>query len=195
MVGEIIRDLPIGDVKPNPKNPRRRTNTESIKRSIIVNGFRTPVIIDENNMLLAGHGRVVALQELEYQTIPLVVKYSDLTEQQKMDFMVRDNKTTELAEWDMSKLTVEFSGLELKDLGFDILRGNNIEQTTAELPLEFDVNREMDYIVVFSDNDEDFMFLHSKLGLGEVMHPKSHRVGRARAVNAKKLIELLERQI
>lgn len=185
---EILTDFTLSNLQDNPDNPRRHTNIEAIKRSIIKNGFRTPIIVDEKNVILAGHGRKIAMQELGQTVVPIVVKFYDLTEEQKKDFMIRDNRTTEMAEWDLTKLYNQFDPMQLKDLGFDILR----EQPSVkeQMKLEMEINRQMDYIVMFFDNESDFVYCVNKFGLEEVMNAKNKRIGRARVVDAKKVMSL-----
>lgn len=191
MKKEILENVSISDIKEYVRNPRVH-NMEAIKRSIEKNGFRGAILVDENNIILAGHGRFKALKELGWDKIPIVIKYSDLTIEQKKDFRVRDNKTTELADWKMDILVADFNELELKDFGFDILREIEGIGKMEEVGIEFEVNREMDFIVIFCDSETDFVFLCDKFGLKRVKHPKNKGVGVGRLVSAKTVMELMK---
>lgn len=187
----VHKDVPVNQPTDNPRNARDHVNIEDIKRSITLNGFRVPIIVDEGWVILSGHGRRRALRELHNETIPIVIQFMDLTQQQKEDFLVRDNKSTELGSWDMSKLFVQFEPLVLRDLGFDLLR-DKPDASLENVRLEFDVNRKQDFVVLYCETEEDFVHVCEKLGLGKVMHPKNRKVGIGRIVSCKKFLEILK---
>ena len=85
-------EINLSDLKPHPKNPKDH-DLEAIKDSIKHNGALDPIEVDENNVILSGHGRWVALQELDY-TKDKVIKYTGLTEKQKENYILRANTTT-----------------------------------------------------------------------------------------------------
>jgi hypothetical protein len=106
---------------PYERNARKNDNAVSeVAKSIQRTGYRTPIIVDENMVVLAGHTRLKAIKKLGWTEIPFIIQYTDLDEKQKQEYRIRDNKTGELAEWDFDILEADFSSDELLDFGFDI---------------------------------------------------------------------------
>ena len=104
----------LGDLKPYENNPRKNENAvpyvmESIKRY----GFKNPIIIDKDGVIVAGHTRYLASIELGLDTVPCIIA-DDLTEEQIKEFRLVDNKTSEFAGWDFDMLADE-----LQELDFD----------------------------------------------------------------------------
>lgn len=106
------------ELKPYPRNSKEHT-TEQIKRiaaSIEEFGLNSPVIVDEDNVILVGHGRVEAAIKLGLPTIP-VYKKTGLTEAQKRAYRIIDNKCSSDTGYNYSNLGVELAALV--DMGFD----------------------------------------------------------------------------
>ena len=103
-------------------NPRK--NDEAVKyvaNSIKEFGFKVPVIIDKNNVIVAGHTRIKAAKELKIDKIPCIIA-DDLTDEQIKAFRLADNKVAEFAEWDEELLEKELDGifnLDMEGLGFE----------------------------------------------------------------------------
>src|ERR1700732_4077552 len=118
-----IEWIPIGAVRPNPRNPRTHSKKQIklIAASIKKFGFLNPVIVDDANMVLAGHGRLEAAK-LEGLTHAPVVRFGHLTAAQKRAYVIADNKLAEQAGWDREILAIELG--ELCDVmpaeGFDV---------------------------------------------------------------------------
>ena len=118
---EIIK-LKIADIVPYDKNPRKNDGAvDAVAESIKQCGYCAPIVIDEDNVILAGHTRLKALKKLKYKECECVRKVG-MTEEQKRKYRLLDNKTNELAEWDMDLLKGELDGLDFLDFdfGFDI---------------------------------------------------------------------------
>lgn len=99
---------------PYDNNPRFNDNAvESVANSIREFGFINPVIIDSNNVIIAGHTRYKACRQLGITQIPCIVA-ENLTPEQIKAFRLADNKTGELAEWDLDKLQKELIELEFE---------------------------------------------------------------------------------
>src|SRR5215207_11403040 len=118
-----------GELKPNPRNARRRTKREvqRIADSIKSAGNLQPIVVDENDVILAGHGRLAAAKLLGLEMVP-TIKAVGLTDTQKRLFAIADNKLAENAGWDRELLASEFAelaallekeGLDLTLTGFD----------------------------------------------------------------------------
>lgn len=188
---KFLANVPVEDLTPNPSNARLHRNREAIKRSILKNGFITPIIVDEEKMILAGHERLEALKDLDEETVPSVVQVFGLTDEEKKDFVVRDNKAGEDVDWDFAKLSEMFNELQLRDMGFDIGRAAEVDAVPS-VGVGFEVNKMQDFIVLHCTTEEDFVYLLDKLGLQKVKYPKNKAVGHGRLVDAKKVIQLLE---
>lgn len=114
--------MQVADIKPYKNNPRHNDNAvEAVAESIKQCEYIAPIIVDENNVILAGHTRLKALQKLG-KTEAEVMQVTGLTEAQKKKYRLLDNKTNELAEWDIDLLEVELADIDFDgfDFGFDI---------------------------------------------------------------------------
>ena len=104
-------------------NPRKNDKAvDAVANSIKSFGFKVPIIIDKNNVLVCGHTRVKAAKKLGIDEVPCIIA-DDLTEEQIKAFRIADNKTAELADWDVDKLIDELKGIEIdmQQFGFDDL--------------------------------------------------------------------------
>ena len=116
---------PIGKIKPYEKNPRKNDEAvRFVKNSIEQFVFKNPIIIDGDGVIVAGHTRYKAAQELGLQEVP-TISADDLTPEQVKAFRLADNKTAEMAEWDLDLLDEELEELELdeidmSDFGFSV---------------------------------------------------------------------------
>lgn len=107
------------DIKPYPDNPRKNDGAvDAVAESIRQCGYVAPIIVDEDDVILAGHTRYKALQRLGYTEAQVIVK-EGLTEEQKRKYRLLDNKTNELADWDLDLLSIELDGLNFGDLDLD----------------------------------------------------------------------------
>lgn len=128
MQKEIVENIKLSNVHPYERNARKNDHAvKEVIKSIQRTGYRTPIIIDEKNIILAGHTRYKAMQKLGWKEIPFVVRYADLTEDQKQEYRIRDNKAGEFAEWDFEILEADFSVEQLIDFGFENKNIDNID--------------------------------------------------------------------
>lgn len=112
-----IKDLKITDLKPYEKNPRMNDNAVPyVANSIKEFGFKVPIIIDKKNVIVAGHTRYKAAQQLGLETVPCIIA-DDLTPKQIKAFRLADNKTAEKAEWEAEFLSDELKELLDVDMG------------------------------------------------------------------------------
>ena len=109
----------VDDLIPYAMNSRTHSESQvtQIAASIKEFGFLNPVIVDGNNGIIAGHGRVMAAKKLKLNEVP-IIEASHLTESQKKAYIIADNKLAMNADWDIGILKVELEGL--KDFGFDL---------------------------------------------------------------------------
>lgn len=111
--------MKLKDIRPYPNNPRKNdTAVEAVAESIRQCGYVAPIIVDENGVILAGHTRYKALKALGRSEAEVVVK-EGLTEEQKKKYRLLDNKTNELADWDLELLAHELEGLDFGALNLE----------------------------------------------------------------------------
>lgn len=115
----IVHNIAIDEIKIYENNPRKNDQAvEGVKKSIKEFGFKVPMIITSDKVIIAGHTRLKAAQQLGYKEVPCVIA-DDLTEDQIRAFRIADNKTAETAKWDFELLKAELEGLEDMFTGFD----------------------------------------------------------------------------
>jgi ParB-like chromosome segregation protein Spo0J len=109
----------LADLREFPNNPRTHSAEQitEIVLSIQQFGFNNPILIDETNTILAGHGRYFAAKKLKLKDLPCVI-VGGLTDEQKLAYVIADNKLALNADWDYETLCFELDGL--RDAGFDI---------------------------------------------------------------------------
>ena len=114
----LIVDRPLSEIRPYEKNPRRnRDAVKAVADSIREYGFRQPIVVDEDGVILAGHTRFEAAKRLELDTAPVHVA-EGLTADQARAYRIMDNRSQENAAWDEELLKFEFEGL--MESGFDL---------------------------------------------------------------------------
>lgn len=116
---EIV-NVNIDDLIPYENNPRNNERAiEKVANSISEFGFKVPIIIDTNNVIVCGHTRYLAAKQLEIAQIPCIMA-NDLTEEQIKAFRLVDNKTSEFASWDYDMLSLELDeiDIDMTDFGF-----------------------------------------------------------------------------
>lgn len=115
--------IDINALTPYENNARTHSpdQLEMIGNSIKEFGFINPVIIDENNMILVGHGRVMAAKNIGIKQVPFR-RVTNLTEDQKKAYIIADNKLSDLGGWDDELLLAELESIELdmSQFGFDL---------------------------------------------------------------------------
>ena len=116
-----LKKLKLTEIKPYGKNPRKNDGAvDAVAESIKQCGYCSPIVVDENYEVLAGHTRLKALKKLGRKECEVVVK-EGLTEEQKQKYRILDNKTGEFAEWDLDILQEQLKDLDFEgfDFGFD----------------------------------------------------------------------------
>ncbi len=164
-----IKYMNIRDLKPYKKNAKKhnKEQVEQIANSIKEFGFTQPVIIDKNNEVVAGHGRILGAKKAGLKQVPTVC-LEELTEEQIKAYRLVDNKLNE-SEWDVPLLNEELE--TLTDLSMDMF-GFTLEKVADEmLDVEPDVhfteilNEENNYIVLKFDNKIDWINAMGLLGI------------------------------
>jgi len=113
--------FPTTSLKPHPQNPRVHTDKQvgQIAQSIEAFGFNVPILVDDRQNVVAGHGRLLAARKLGWNTIP-VIKLNHLTESQYSAFLIADNRLTENSSWDERLLGEQLKVLSELELDFDL---------------------------------------------------------------------------
>lgn len=133
-----ITNKKIEEIKPYEKNPRK--NDEAVKyvaESIKQFGFKVPIVIDKDGVIVAGHTRYKASKVLGLEEVPCIIA-DDLNEEQIKAFRVADNKVAEKSEWDFDLLEEELDGIfniDMSAFGFEM----EFEEETTENIEETDV--------------------------------------------------------
>ncbi len=112
-----VRDMPIDDVIPYHRNPRKRAAVEKVANLIAEYGWRQPIVADENNIVIVGHTRLAAAHLLGLKIVP-VEDGSDLSPVQVKGYRIADNRVHEDGSWDDEMLVLEMG--ELSEEGFDM---------------------------------------------------------------------------
>lgn len=116
-----IIEKKLTELKKYEKNPRRNDQAvDAVAASIRNFGFKVPIIIDKDNVIVAGHTRLKAARKLGLETVPCIIA-DDLSPEQIQAFRLADNKTAELAEWDPDLLLQELGQItiDMEQFGFD----------------------------------------------------------------------------
>ena len=138
-----ISYIAVSDIRPYKSNPKIHKNKQiqQIANSISEFNFNNPILIDENNVIIAGHGRLLAAKHLNMQEVP-VIRLTHLTEAQKKAYRIADNKLTENGEWDFDLLKLEFEDLNNLELDFNLdITGFD----TADIDIMLDNNLQENY--------------------------------------------------
>ena len=125
-----IETLAISSITPYPNNPRKNAGAvDAVAESIRQCGYCSPIVVDENMVILAGHTRLMAVKKLGWDSVEVCIK-EGLTDIQKRKYRLLDNKTSEIAGWDFDILTEELDGLDFD--GFDFGFGIDGEEEVVE---------------------------------------------------------------
>lgn len=117
-----ILELSVDELIPYENNPRKNDEAvDKVALSISAFGFKVPIVIDANNVIVTGHTRLKAAKKLGLKMVPCI-KADDLTEEQIKAFRLADNKVSEFSEWDEEKLMKEleaFGDIDMSLYGFE----------------------------------------------------------------------------
>tara|TARA_Y100000114_G_scaffold27139_1_gene22824 strand:- start:1505 stop:2653 length:1149 start_codon:yes stop_codon:yes gene_type:complete len=165
-----VKNTDINDIKPYDKNPRN--NAKSIHKvadSIAEFGFRQPIVVDEDMIVLAGHTRLLASKQLGLKKVPVHIA-DGLTNAQKKAYRIMDNKSSEDSEWDQDLLN-----LEIKDL----IEDNYDLNMTGFTPEQIDALSVLTESILEGKTDEDSIPeppKEPKSKLGDIYELGHHRL-------------------
>lgn len=125
----------VSELKPYENNPRNNDNAvEYVANSIKEFGFKVPIVIDKDNVIVTGHTRLKASEKLGLKEVPCIIA-SDLTEEQIKAYRLADNKVSEVAEWNLNLLGEELDGIlniDMESFGFGDLEDIDIKLEQIE---------------------------------------------------------------
>ena len=203
------KDKSVDDIIPYENNPRHNDNAvEYVANSIKEFGFKVPIIIDKENVIVTGHTRLKAAEKLGLKEVPCIMA-EDLSEEQIKAFRIADNKVSEYSTWDLGKLDLELADLDIDMSQFGILENDEEEISDLEEKekpeIEFTevLGEEHNYIVLYFDNDVDWLQAESlfdikpKMNLStridENISSSMERVSVGRVINGAKALESLRK--
>ena len=159
-----IIEKKLSDIKPYEKNPRKNDNAvEYVANSIKSFGFKVPIVIDKDGVIVAGHTRYKASKKLGLEKVPCIIA-DDLTDEQIKAYRLADNKVSEKSEWDFDLLFDELS--EIGDL---------IDMSAFDFDVNIDIERESSGEAQ-EDNFEPELPENPKAKLGDIYQLGNHRL-------------------
>jgi len=165
-----IKNTDINDIKAYDKNPRNNANSiDKVADSIAEFGFRQPIVVDEDMIVLAGHTRLLASKQLGLKKVPVHIA-EGLTNAQKKAYRIMDNKSSEDSEWDKDLLN-----LEIKDL----IEDNYDLNMTGFTPEQIDALSVLTESILEGETDEDSVPeppKEPKSKLGDIYELGHHRL-------------------
>ncbi len=183
--------VPVTEMKPNPKNPNRHPGdqVELLARVIKAQGWRQPVKVSTlSGMIVSGHGRYEAALLLD---CPVPVDYQDYpSEAAELEDLLADNRISELSEMDEKKLAEIFAGMDdtavsadLAGYTDDVIAAlmdavDEVPEIAGEVPFTEVLREEHNYIVLYFDNEVDWLQAESLFSLETVKALSSRRDGK-----------------
>lgn len=138
-----IKNVKIDTLIPYVNNPRNNTDAiDKVASSIKEFGFRVPIVIDKNNIVVTGHTRLLASKKLGLEEVPVIVA-DDLTEAQIKAFRIADNKVSEYSTWDIDLLRNELDMLEELNFDLDLVNIDYSDFAGMDIDLE-DIPQELE---------------------------------------------------
>ena len=118
----------INSITPYENNPRKLSDKaiETVAMSLKEYGFRQPIVVDKDRIIVVGHTRFRASKKLNFKEVPITIA-DNLTPEQINAYRIADNRTSEESEWDNELLKMELKELDLKDFNLE-LTGFNEDQ-------------------------------------------------------------------
>lgn len=156
-----IEYLPVEDLVPYQNNARKHTNTDvsAIAKSIEMFGFDDPIGIWKDNIIIEGHGRLMAAKQLGMETVP-VIRLDHLTEEERRSYALVHNKTAEMSAWDFEKLELELSELpsiDMADFGFANLTTDDLGINDSDFISDTEITKKKEKEVVCPHCGEKFV--------------------------------------
>lgn len=202
-----ITQMKIKDIKPYERNAKKHDETQikNVMESIKQFGIAQPLVVDKENNLIIGHCRLIACKRLKMKDVP-VVRMDELSQEQVDKLRLLDNKLNE-SEWNFDLLAEDVPTLDFSD--FDINWGLPEDEEIKEILKEEEgeekftevLGEEHNYIVLYFDNEIDWLQLQSLIDVDEKMNLSTRKDGKinngmkrksiGRVFNGKEVLERL----
>lgn len=171
----------IAEITPYEKNPRKNDEAvEYVANSIKEFGFKVPIVIDKDGIIVAGHTRHKAAKKLGLEEVPCIVA-DDLTDEQIKAYRLADNKVSEKAKWDKKLLDDElddlFGDFDMLQFGFE-LEDEKEDEVEGEEEFPEILGEEHNYIVLYFDNEVDWLQAETLFELPKVMNLSTRKDGK-----------------
>lgn len=192
---EIV-NVEIDKIIPYERNPRNNASAVPyVANSIKEFGFKVPVILDKNNVIVAGHTRVEAAKSLGMDSVPCIYA-DDLTDEQVKAFRLADNKVSEESEWDFTLLDLELLNIDfdMSQFGFgdpeEEMRKQEEKEKTLK-SMELKAFEHYDYLVFVFKNQMDWLNAVNMFGIEKVDagYGRTKKTGVGRVLDGKRLLE------
>lgn len=170
-----IEKIKLSEIKPYENNAKKhpKEQIEQIKKSIKQFGMCDPIAIDENNVIIEGHGRYIALNELGYKEVDCI-RIENLTEEQKRAYILVHNKLTMNTGFDMEKVEKEIEQIKSIDMSyFDF----DIYPEEIELPEVETEDQEQIYRMTLNFSEEQFQEVQEAIEIIEATRKELHSFG------------------
>lgn len=176
-----VEMMAVKDIKPFERNAKKHDEKQikNVMESIKQFGFAQPLVVDKDSVLIIGHCRLIASKRLKLDSVP-VVKMDELTQEQVDKLRLLDNKLNE-SEWDFDLLEEDIPTLDWE--GFEIDWGlpedkEKKEQEEGEEEFTEVLGEEHNYVVLYFDNDVDWLQLQSIIDVEEKMNLSTRKDGK-----------------
>lgn len=172
---KIIKDVLTADLIPYDKNYLdHKNNVDHIKNSLIEFGYaKVSIIVDENMVLLAGHGTLKAIQSLGWDTVPEVLQITGYEEVQKSAYRIADNTTSKKAkerrDFLLQELGLIGTRYDMNKFGLEIDKiYKDLDNSRPEIEFTEELSEEHNYVVLYFDNDIDWLQAQTLLDIKTV---------------------------
>jgi len=183
----VVQKIKIEDIIPYEDNPRKNAEAvQPVMNSIAAFGIKQPLVLDKNNVIVVGHTRYLAAKKLGYKELPCVIA-DDLTEDEANGYRLADNRTNEYAQWDIELMNKELASIQTVDMeqfGFDLALDEETkkkDEEKGEVPFTEVLGEEHNYIVLYFDNEVDWLQAESLFDLHEVKNLSTRKDGVVKA--------------
>lgn len=181
-----IENINIAELTPYEKNPRQNAEAvEYVANSIREFGFKVPIVVDKDNVIVCGHTRFLAAKKLNLETVPCI-KADDLTDEQIRAYRMADNKVAEFSKWDDKLLSEELEALldfDMSAFGFfddDETEELSEEEIKPEVEFTEVFEEENNYVVLFFDNEIDWLQAESLFDIKTVKGLSTRKDGKGK---------------
>lgn len=150
-----IEILKVSDLRPYERNARKHPTKQIdlLKNSLQEFGFTSPVLIDSEKSVIAGHARLEAAKALGWEKVP-TIRLTDLTEEQVKAYRLADNRIAEMGGWDFDLLEAEMDWLKEADFNLDLIGLGSLGSEELGMDEKEETEVEQEFLVIAECDDE-----------------------------------------